>query len=267
MALKRITVRVEIPSGPGDRAAVELAGRLAATDSAEVDVLAYATEVLPTLAPAERSEATFDDTRQEFERIAARDGCKLRVFDRSSHAHGSGDVFADHLRVSDLGMVHYPAQPSIAARMVASAALFNGGAPLLLLPGPAPAVTPPSSIVVGWDGSAAAARALRAAIALARPGSRITIASIEETGAHRPGQSGVEAAHLAAMHGAEATFVVLEERGDPVRDVLERQCADSGADLLVAGAVRHGTLHDMLFGSLTTSILARGPRHPTLLVA
>ena len=267
MTLKRISVRVEIPSGPGDRAAVELAGRLAATSDAEIDVLAYVTEVLPSLAPQERSEASFDDTRLDFERLAARDGLKLRVFDRSSYAHGAGDVFADHLRVSDLGVIHYPFQPSVAARMVASAALFNGGAPLLLLPDSARTAALPSSMLVGWDGSVAAARALRAAIALAGPRCRITIASIEETGAHRPGQSGVEAAHLAAMHGAESTFVVLEGKGDPVRDVLERHCVESGADLLVAGAVRHGTLHEMLFGSLTTSILAQGPGHPTLLVA
>ena len=267
MTLKRISVRVEIPSGLGDHAAVELAGRLAATSDAEIDVLAYVTEVLPTLAQAEKREASFEDTRQEFERIAARDGLRLRMFDRSSYAHGAGDVFADHLRVSDLGIIHYPVQPSAVARMVASAALFNGGAPLLLVPGPAGTAALPSSILVGWDGSAAAARALRAAIALAGPRCRITIASIEETGAHRPGQSGVEAAHLAAMHGAESTFVVLEGKGDPVRDVLERHCVESGADLLVAGAVRHGTLHEMLFGSLTTSILAQGPGHPTLLVA
>lgn len=267
MALKRISVRVEIPATPGDRAAVETAGRLARPDEAEIDVLAYVTEVLPTSVPTRTSEAGFEATRREFERIAARDGMRLRMFDRSSYAHGVGDVFADHLRVSDLGIIHYPDPPSVAARMVASAALFNGGGPLLLLPGQGGTAGRPSSIVVAWDGSAAAARALRAAIALAGPRSRITIASVDEAGAPRPGQSGIEAAHLAAMHGAASAFVALERRDDDPLDVLERHCGDSGAEMLAAGAVRHGTLHEMLFGSLTTSILARGPRRPTLLVA
>lgn len=267
MKPKRISVRVEIPCGPGDRAAVELAGRLAAISDAEVDALAYVTEVLPGAARQKSGDVSFDDTKLDLERLAARDGLRLRVFDRSSYAHGAGDVFADHLRVSDLGVIHYPSPPSVAARMLATSALFNGGAPLLLLPGSARTVALPSSILVGWDSSAAAARALRAAIALAQPRCRIVIASIEESGAHRPGQSGVEAAHLAAMHGMDSTFVVLDGKDEPVRDVLERHCASSGADLLVAGAVRHGALHETLFGSLTTSILAQGPRHPTLLVA
>lgn len=267
MALKRIAVRIEMPAGPGERAAVEAAGRLAAPDGAEIDVLAYVTEVLPALAPAQGREATFEDTCREFEQIAAREGLQLRMFDRSSYSHGSGEVLADHLRVSDLGIIHYPAQPSMVARAVASTALFNGGAPLLLLPGTTRAAVPPSSIVMGWDGSAAAARALRAAIVLGGRGCRITIASIEETGTPRPGQSGIEAARLAAMHGAASTFVALEQGNDHVLDVLERHCGDIGADLLVAGAVRHAPLHDMLFGSLTSSILVRGARYPTLLVA
>lgn len=267
MTLKRIAVRIEVPAAPGDRAAVETAGRLGARDGADIDVLAYETEVLPGLAPAEAGQASFEDTREEIRRIADRDGLRLRMFGRSSYAHGAGEVFADHLRVSDLGVIHHPDQPSMAARMVVAAALFNGGAPLLLLPGRRAMAMPPSSILLGWDGSAAAARALRAAIALAAPGCRFTIASISKTGAVRSGQSGIEAAHLAAMHGAASAFVVLERAEGHAIDVLERHCAESGADLLVAGAVRHGTLHEMLLGSLTTSVLSRGPRQPTLLVA
>ena len=48
-------------------------------------------------------------------------------------------------------------------------------------------------------------------------------------------------------------------------DVLESHCSENGIDLLAAGAVRHGANHQVIFGSLTSEILSRGPSLPTLL--
>lgn len=268
MSLRRIAVRIELPPSGEDRIAVEYAFRLAQSRGAELDVLVYVTEVLPTAELQAVPEVSFDEVRQELHILAARHEVTLRAFDRSSFAHGIGPVFADHLRVSDLGVMHYPAAPSIAAKMVAAAAVFDGGAPVLLLPvAAASPASLPVSIVVGWNGSAEAARALHAAITLAGDDGKITVVGIADDSTFRPGQSGVEAAHLAAKHGVRASFEVVDGGSDQAIDVLEHHCAVTDADLLVLGGVRHGVLHEMLFGSSTTDLLQSGARMPTLLVA
>lgn len=265
MSLKRIAVRAELPPGEGDLEAVMLACRVARELEAEVSVILYATEVLPGSASVNVTPAELAEINERLAAIGSNHGVKLSVHERSSDAHGSGEVFADLLRVSDLGVLLYAAQPSITQRMLAPTVIFDGGVPIVLLPRAMGFDRMPKSILVGWDGSPAAARALRGAILLGAPRRAITVASIDESPKHRSGRSGVEAAHLAAMHGAISSFVTLKGDGRHALDVLESHCSENGIDLLAAGAVRHGANHQVIFGSLTSEILSRGPSLPTLL--
>ncbi len=71
----------------------------------------------------------------------------------------------------------------------------------------------------------------------------------------RPGQSGVEVAHLLARHNAKASFKPVLMQGRSVLDALIQAAADSQASLLVMGCNGHSPLYDMVFGSATTDLL------------
>ena len=100
-------------------------------------------------------------------------------------------------------------------------------------------------IVVGYDGSEHARRALARAAAFAKSGSSLTVVSAARVTLLVRGGSAInpvdaeerdhalsEARSILAGLGAEATFV--EGSGDPA-DVIVQEAENEGADLIVVG--------------------------------
>jgi nucleotide-binding universal stress UspA family protein len=194
-------------------------------------------------------------------------GLPFEVRGRSSFAYGVGEVLADQMRVSDLGIMSYGAGVDVGRRFVASGGIFSSGRPLLLAPPGNAASSPPSRIVLAWDASPASVRAVHGALAFIKRAEAVTVVSVTDDKEFRPGQSGAELAHLLARHGAHAAFRPVQRgRGGVGRAILD-VAREVQADMMVMGAVRHAPLHNLVFGSATMDLLDRGPTLPTLLAA
>lgn len=261
-SIRRIAVRAERPLLPSDEVAVRLACSLAAKAGASVQALAYPTNVLSSqVGPGDGSLAV---AKTELERWAQEAGAPIAVHDRTNFAEGIGETFATLLQLCDLGILGAPAQQSAGFRMIASTAIFNGG-PVLFLPESHTKTQTLSRILVGWKPGAAASRALKAAIALADADCEIVVAQVEEPDISRVDESGIEATHFVAAHGISARFEAISAQGLNAHAALVAATKAFEADVLATGAIRHGPIHQSLFGSVTRDLLEDGFRIPTLL--
>jgi nucleotide-binding universal stress UspA family protein len=118
--------------------------------------------------------------------------------------------------------------------------------------------TPPRHMLIAYDGSVPAARALQmfALLGLAKLGD-VSVASVSaEQG--RADATANGAIDYLAMHGIAARPHAISSDADPA-DVLADIARDQGADMIVMGAYGHRGWREMLLGSCTTRLLQRCP--------
>ena len=114
-------------------------------------------------------------------------------------------------------------------------------------------------ILIAWDGSAHAARAVGDALPFV-DGAEVEILSITGEKDLTGLVPGVELAPHLARHGAKVTVRNIMLAGDrSVADVIRREAGEFGADLLVSGAYKHSRLQEWFLGGVTQSLLANCP--------
>ncbi|WP_295080985.1 universal stress protein [Tabrizicola sp.] len=262
MPVRSIVTHAEPSSLSQDPAALSLALGWAAALDARVIVLAFPIDVSDSGA----DDVDFAATRSAVAALAGRAGVATAVVDRSSFAYGIGEVFADHMKVADLGILTGRRGPLVGERLLAQAALFDSGRPLVIAP-KTTATTPPRRALIAWDGTHAAARAMQDALSLLPPGGEAIVARVTDHKVLRMDQSGIEAAHHLARHGIKAEFREIPRSGRDIHDALVAAATEAGCDLIVAGAVRHSPIHELVFGSVTGRVLEGGCPLPVLLSA
>jgi nucleotide-binding universal stress UspA family protein len=140
---------------------------------------------------------------------------------------------------------------------VVNGALFESGRPILLLPkGPVsfPAV---KTVVIGWDASVEASKAVRDAIGLMQKAGAVHAVLIDPVPSfegHGP-EPGADLAAYLGRHGIKTTVHRLPKQGKETGDLLRRTAGDLGADLIVMGGFGHSRLRERIFGGTTTSML------------
>lgn len=265
MTIRSIVTFIQ-PSDLGqDPAALSLSLDWAGALEARVVVLSFPVDVLAD-GGADDGDEVFAKARSRVLEHAGRAGVSATVVDRSSFAYGIGEVFADHMKVADIGVLRGRHGPLTGERLLAQAALFDSGRPLILAPRQAPSGLP-SRALIAWDGTHAAARALHDAIALLPAGAGAIVARVSDDKEMRMEQSGIEAAHHLSRHGLKAEFREIPREGRDVYDALLNTAKDTGCDLIVAGAVRHSPIRELVFGSVTGRILAGDCPLPVLMSA
>lgn len=138
---------------------------------------------------------------------------------------------------------------------VIEALLHDGARPLLVVPAaPAPAQ---GGVLVGYDGSIPAMRALQlfALLGLAND-SPVRVLSVAETRAEAEALAGVGVAYLRS-HGIAAEALAIE--GSHPVDALLTEAAAMPARLLVMGAYEHSGLRTLFTGSATRKLLNAAP--------
>ncbi|WP_028100996.1 universal stress protein [Pseudoduganella violaceinigra] len=133
--------------------------------------------------------------------------------------------------------------------------------PVLLVP---PAMRQPSGkfdkIMIAWNGSPGASRALGAALPLLQRASQvyIAVANPELERIDMGAEPGADLAAYLARHHRSAQVLGLDttqETGSALCDLARHH----HADLLVAGAYGHSRMHDWVLGSTTASLIEQSP--------
>lgn len=171
--------------------------------------------------------------------------------------------FTTRARVHDLAVVEADSEPLSIGRGILEDALFNGGRPLIVVP-KGREVFASKRVVVAWDGSAKAARAVNDALPFLRAAEAVQIISVAGEKDLSAGVPGAEVAPYLNRHGIDTVVKDVVATDGDVAAALRREAVQFGADMLVMGAFAHSRLRELVFGGVTRSMLL-GPPLPTLL--
>ncbi|WGV15566.1 universal stress protein [Fuscovulum ytuae] len=169
------------------------------------------------------------------------------------------DLVAQRARFADLVVLPRPYGLGLGAEQeaVVEAALFEGQAPVLVLPesGAGRAATP-RRVILAWNQGAEAMTAIRKALPLLQSADQVNIAVIDPP-QHGPERSdpGGMLCQMLVRHGVRAEVSVLARTLQRISDVLARHVRDSNADLLVMGAYGHSRFREAILGGATRNML------------
>ncbi|MGB0629155.1 MAG: universal stress protein [Alphaproteobacteria bacterium] len=163
------------------------------------------------------------------------------------------EIVASRGGAYDMVVVGHPvADRTTVGELAAEAALFRTGRPVLI----SPQATPSSvgeAVVIGWNRSASAARAVSAALPLLEMSRSLTIVSVT-TGA-KQGPSAREMEKYLSWHEISAEVVEIPPDHRLVGEVLLEEAERVSADLLVMGAYSHSRLRELILGGVTRHAL------------
>lgn len=112
-------------------------------------------------------------------------------------------------------------------------------------------------VLVGWNATREAARAVHDAMPILERASEVHIvwANPEDDGELSDDLPGAELATNLARHGIRVIAQPVPAHGPGVGDTLLNQVSDTGADLLTMGAYGHSRMRELILGGASRSIL------------
>ncbi len=139
--------------------------------------------------------------------------------------------------------------------------LMASGVPVLIVPDGWRSATIGTRILVGWNASREARRALVDGMPLLREAAAVTVLVIDAAARpHKHGEEpGADIALYLARHGATVDVERAMSAGAPVAEVILSHAVDRGMDLIVIGAYSHARWAERLFGGVTRTLLTRMP--------
>jgi nucleotide-binding universal stress UspA family protein len=185
------------------------------------------------------------------------------ITDRS-YIHSTPEIATDHARLADIAVAGVCGEGLLSERMVAEAMVFASGRPVIIVPEGHEASFRAERIVIAWDFSRVAARALADALPLLRRASAVTLVSFGDDKDFSSSLSRDDVMASLRRRGVEAEFRQLERGGREIGDAINDAAADCDADLLVMGGFGHSRVRDFVLGGATRTMLS-APRLPTLI--
>jgi len=161
-------------------------------------------------------------------------------------------------RYADLTLVT-PRCPGFEAMQscVVDGALFESGRPVLLLPEAEVSFPRVTRVMIAWDASVQASKAVRDAIGLMQAAAEVHVVLIDPVPSfdgHGP-EPGADLAAYLGRHGIGTVVHRLPKEGRETGALLIRTCADLGVDLIVMGGFGHSRLRQRIFGGTTTTMM------------
>lgn len=132
---------------------------------------------------------------------------------------------------------------------------INGGCPVLVVPKEAGQFDALAPIVIGWNDSEEAARAIREALPALRLAQQVILVSVGEEEEEYPQ---TEACTYLARHGIKSELRSYPASAGPADAVLRDVADNLGAGAILIGAYGHSRLRETLLGGVTRRLVTRG---------
>lgn len=173
------------------------------------------------------------------------------------------ETVAEEARLADIAVIAQASDGTNAMGPVIEAALFGSGRPLLLAPLPEPSSLG-TTVAVAWDGGAAAARAVGAALPFLHRAEKIIVLSTDAPDQSRSADPERLTRYL-ALHGIVAAIHSVPVSGHAISKALRESARDVGCDLLVMGAYGHSRVRERVWGGVTLDVLREPSSLPILM--
>jgi nucleotide-binding universal stress UspA family protein len=269
MSLKDILAIVV--SAAGDEPAFSLSERLARDNGAEFcaaylnalpeEPLAYEPTVVSgvwaELLARARSDSAAEKAAIEARLARAASPCALRTDE--ALARDVGRIAAVHARYADITVMTRPSDDGVGALRLEmiEGVLFHAGRPALIAPPDYAGDEIGRTVVLAWDASREATRALAEARPFLAKCARpivLTVDAKPKAFGHGE-QPGLNIAGHLARRGVSAEVRNVDSMGRSVSDAILDEVRSVGADMLVMGAYAHSRLREMMFGGATRELL------------
>jgi nucleotide-binding universal stress UspA family protein len=192
-----------------------------------------------------------------FEATAVRQGVMFESIRERALSSEAPAMFAEYARLRDLTIVPVSEGDD---QWSAEAIIFGSGKPTLVVPEGAPSRQSQfGTIVVAWDFSRTAARAVADAIPLLEKAKHVRVVTVTGEKPVDSKRSAEELAKNLSRHGLEVVLESVASKGLSVGDVLESYVQSCNADMLVMGAYGHSRFREFILGGATRSLLAKPP--------
>jgi nucleotide-binding universal stress UspA family protein len=203
----------------------------------------------------EDNETAADAAIKSFTAATDQAGISAEPLITNASLAGAGDHFARMARRFDLAIVGQ-AEPEISSmeQIIGETTLFESGRPMIMVPYIQKAPFKPDNVMICWDGSRTAARAVADAIPIIRKSGRVEIVIVASDRGKRDEIEGADIGQHLARHGLKVDVHRISGGNIDVGDALLSHAADSGADFMVMGGYGHSRLREFVLGGVTRSI-------------
>jgi nucleotide-binding universal stress UspA family protein len=174
-------------------------------------------------------------------------------------AGGTPEFATLHARHADLTVVGQGLDDRSAPDGLAETLIMGSGRPVLLVPSYGTFQRVGERIMVAWNATREAARALNDALPLLKRAQQVVVLSVDPRQGERRTPGADIALHL-ARHGVKAEASTAYGDDLSVGDVILSRSADLGVDMIVMGAYGHSRAREFILGGATRHIL----RHMTV---
>ena len=211
---------------------------------------------------AEQSRERAAEAKARYEARLKRAGLEAEWREAEGYA---ADVVALNAKYADLTVVgqsnpddpqNYP-NPGLPAEVALAA-----GRPVLVVPYVGISQEICKNVLVAWNGSREATRAVNDALPILERAEKVTILAVNPRGSgsdHGDVPSADMALHL-ARHGVKAEAAQTVATDIDIGDIILSRISDLGADLAVMGAYGHSRMRELMMGGVTRDLL----RHMTI---
>ena len=270
MSIKTMLIFLDESAESKER--LEVACGLAEHHGAHLNALAMSIQIHPFAAVALEGGAAGIDVEQiEQERIRAQSvaaAAKKRLQTRgvmgdtrwiSHEQFGLREAASLQGRYADLIIAGQPTEgPYSSLREAAlEGALFSSGRPMLVIPSNWRGPISVRNVIVAWDASREAARALSDAIPFLEAADKTTIVIVDPKPGHKGlGEDpGADIAPILARHCSNVSLDRIPSSGASIAQALVTRAKDASGDLIVMGGYGHSSLREALFGGVSREMI------------
>lgn len=264
--LKDLVVNLTV--GTDHDPAAQFAISIGSTFQAHVTGIAFAYDpsITPTIMDgvtagwieAQRAEnlTSAQEAASRFEASTKRAGASAEYRIVESTLGGAANRFARIAREFDLSVVSQTApDTALPEDLLIEAALFESGRPIVVVPYTQKEGIRLRHVLVCWDHSRNAARAVADALPLLVRSEKVEVITVTSGGSKDGDEPGAGIAEHLVRHGINVELKRLIAADMDVANAVLSYAADCGADFIVMGGYGHSRLREFILGGATRGML------------
>ena len=191
-----------------------------------------------------------------FESAAKRAGISFETRSLWASIAGAADQLGRLARRFDLAVVGQPErEKAMPDEVVDEGVLFESGRPVIFVPFIQKAGLKIDRVMICWDGSRAATRAVADSMPFLHKAKSIEVVIVGSREAPRDQVPGVDLGQHLARHGLKIDVKRITSPEIDVPATILSYAADSSADMIVMGGYGHSRLREFVLGGVTRGLL------------
>jgi len=191
-----------------------------------------------------------------FEQAAKQAGVSVESRVISASISGAADQLGRLGRRFDLVVVGQPErEKAVPDEVVDEGVLFDSGRPVIFVPFIQRGGLKLDRVMLCWDGSRAATRAIADALPFLRKAKQVEIVMVANGRSKSDEIPGADLGQHLARHGLKVEVKRITSPDIDVASTILSYAADSSADMIVMGGYGHSRLREFILGGVTRGLL------------